>query len=361
MDSKRDNVPDTRGQAGPSPALSGASPAPMELELQEAELHQFTAEEDRLIDMELGVEIVEEEEKEEMCEEERRMKRKWAREDAREDKKEAKRRKIAEEEDVEKALPDRIGAMGKDKGGQSEMSRETTARMVESRLKDRRSGTNPTLGNDWSGSGASWEGAAGRLGTSVAQWDAVRSKKRRELRRIEEGKFKGKMARYGAKRRAEKMEKLRKEKAGTAAEPSGSTTTPPGHRRGPRATPRMNLAEEVERMQAPAKKTSRTMFSGAPQDQQQQQQPPQGNGRTAAIIDYETMMRKQEAELSRLKKGLNSYKVAVGKIRAECGKMAAEATRRAKEEKKRGEEDIRPALQEKKMRKRIEIEVRKKE
>ena len=74
--------------------------APMEMELPEAGLHQFTAEEDRLLDMELGVEVVEEEE--EMCEEERRMKRKWAREDAREDRKVEKRRKIAEEEDVEK-------------------------------------------------------------------------------------------------------------------------------------------------------------------------------------------------------------------------------------------------------------------
>ena len=65
---KKSGNPDARGQAGPSPALSGASPAPMEMELQEAQLHQFTAEEDRLIDMELGVEVVEEEEKEEvMC------------------------------------------------------------------------------------------------------------------------------------------------------------------------------------------------------------------------------------------------------------------------------------------------------
>ena len=47
---KKTRNPDARGQAGPSPALSGASPAPMEMELQEAELHQFIAEEDRLID-----------------------------------------------------------------------------------------------------------------------------------------------------------------------------------------------------------------------------------------------------------------------------------------------------------------------
>ena len=113
----------------------------------------------------------------------------------------------------------------------------------------------------------------------------------------------------------------------------------------------MDLQKEVERNQAPAKKTMRTMYSGVPQHQQQQQQPSQGN------IDYEAMMRKKEAELSRLKKGSNSYKVAVGRIRAECRKMAAEATRRAKEEKKKG--DMRPALEEKKMKKRIEIEVKK--
>ena len=85
MDAKK-NVPEARGQAGPSPALSGASPAPMEVEIREAELHQFTAEEQQLMDEELGVEVVEEEVVEEvMCEEEKRMKRKWARVDERED------------------------------------------------------------------------------------------------------------------------------------------------------------------------------------------------------------------------------------------------------------------------------------
>ena len=189
--------PEARGQAGPSPALSGASPAPMELELAEAELYDFTVEESQLMDAELGVEVARKEERreEEMCEDERRMKRKWEKEDEREDRKEAKRRKIAEEEDVEKALPDRIGGMGKDKGGQSEMSRETTARMVESRLRERRSGLNPTLGDNWSGEGASWEGAAGRLGTSTALWDAVRCQKRRDLRRMEEGMLKKRMNR----------------------------------------------------------------------------------------------------------------------------------------------------------------------
>ena len=301
MDSERNNVPEAGGQARPSPALSGASPAPMELELHEAELHQFTAEEAELMDAELGVEVVEEEEKEEeMCEEERRMKRKWAKEDEREDRKEAKRRKIVEEEDVERPLPDRVGAMGKDKGGQSEMSRETTARMVESRLRDRRSGTNPTLGDDWSGCGASWEGAAGRLGTSVAQWDEVRAKKRRQLRRIEEGKLKKRMGRKGSKRRADALrkeggEERRQEGREVAAAPSGSTTTPSGRRMEPRTTPRMDLRKEVERIKAPAKKPFRTMCSRAPQSQQQQQRPPQGNGRPSATINYEAMMREKEA------------------------------------------------------------------
>ena len=219
-----------------------------------------------------------------MCAEERRIKRKLAREDAREDKKEAKRRKIAEEEDVEKALPDRIGVKGKDKGGQSEMNPETTARMMERKLEDKRSGMNPALENDWRGEGASWEGAAGRLRTSVAQWDEMRSKKRRELRRIEEGRFSKKMWKTGAKKRAEKYRK-EKGRAEIAAAPSGSTTTPPGQRKEPKSTPRMNLAEEVKRVEAPAKKTSRMMFSGAPRGQQQQHHPSQGNGRTSAIID----------------------------------------------------------------------------
>ena len=305
----------------PSPALSGASPAPMELELAEAELHEFTAEEAELMDTELGVEIAEEEDKEEgMCEDERRTKRKWAKEDEREDQKEAKRRKIAEEEDVERPLPDRIGAMGKNKGGQSKMSRETTARMVESRLRDRRSGTNPTLGDEWSGAGASWEGAAGRLGTSMAQWDEVRAKKRTELRRVEEGKLKKRMERSGAARRAKKI-KRKEEVVGRQPE---STAALPGPRMGPRSTPKMNLEKEVERMKAPAKKASRMMYSGAPQNQQQLQQPSQARSRSSAEIDYEAMMRRKEAELAKLKKGSNAYKVAVGKIRAECGKMAAE-------------------------------------
>ena len=156
MDAKK-STPEARGQAGPSPALSGASPAPMEVEVQEAELHLFTAEEQQLMDGVLGVEVVEEAVEEEvMCDEERRMKRKWARVDEREDRKEAKRRKIAEEEDVEKDLPDRIGGKGKDKSGQSEMNPDTTARMMEKKLGDKRSGMRPTAGDDWSGEGASW-------------------------------------------------------------------------------------------------------------------------------------------------------------------------------------------------------------
>ena len=295
--------------------------APMEMELPEAELQLFTVEEDQLVDIELGVEVIEEEEKEEeMCEEERSMKRKWAREDEREDRKAAKRRKIAEEEDKEKALPDRVGVKGKDKGGQSEMNPETTARNMEKRLGDKRSGLNPTLGNEWKGEGASWEGAAGRLGTSVAQWDEVRAKKRmRELRRIEEGKFTKRMKKSGAQKITERKRRLREE-AVSAAAPSGSTTTPPGQRIEPKSTPRMNLTEEVKRMEAPAKKASRTMFSGAPRNQQQQQHPPPENSRPAAIIDYEALMRKQEAQLSRFKKGSNGYKVQWGKLGQNVGR-----------------------------------------
>ena len=229
-----------------------------------------------------------------------------------------------------------MGAKGKDKGGQSEMNPETTARMMEKKLGDRRSGLDPALGNNWSGEGASWEGAAGRLGTSVAQWNEVRAQKRKEVWRIEEGKFRKKMGKLSGAQKAW-IKKQRVEAAKVAA-PSGLTTTPPGQRIEPRSTPRMTLTKEVERMEAPAKKASRTMFSGAPRSQQQQQHPSTGNGRTAAVIDYEAMM-KQEAQLSRFKKGSNSYKVEIWKIRAECGRMAAEATKRAKEEKKRGEGD----------------------
>ena len=58
MDSSKKDAPEARGQAGPSPALSGASPAPMEIGLTEAETHQFTAEEAALMDAELGVEVL---------------------------------------------------------------------------------------------------------------------------------------------------------------------------------------------------------------------------------------------------------------------------------------------------------------
>ena len=70
MDSRK--TPVARGQTGPSPALSGASPAPMELGLDDAEVHLFSMEEEGLMDAVLGVEVVEEEKKEEeLCEDER--------------------------------------------------------------------------------------------------------------------------------------------------------------------------------------------------------------------------------------------------------------------------------------------------
>ena len=155
---------------------------------------------------------------------------------------------------------------------------------------------------------------------------------------------------------AQRMKRKRQAQETTPSRPA--VTTP---RIEPKSTPRMTLTKEVERMEAPAKKTSRMMFSGTPRSQQQQQQPSAGTSRESAVIDYEALMRKQEAQLSRFRKGSNSYKVEVGKIRAECGRMAAEATRKAKEEKKRGEGDVRRVLEERKMKKRIEIEVKKKE
>ena len=69
-------------------------------------------------------------------------------------------------------------------------------------------------------------------------------------------------------------------------------------------------------------------------------------------------MRRKEAELSKLRKGSNSYKVAVGKMRAECGRMAAEERKRRLGGEGGG--DMRPALEEKKMKKRLEIEMDKK-
>ena len=69
-------------------------------------------------------------------------------------------------------------------------------------------------------------------------------------------------------------------------------------------------------------------------------------------------MRRQEAHLSRFRKGSNAYKVEVGKIRAECGRMAAEATMKEKKEKKEG--DLRREIDARKMKKRVEIEERKK-
>ena len=247
------------------------------------------------------------------------------------------------------------------------MSRETTARMVESRLRERRSGMNPTLGDNWSGEGASWEGAAGRLGTSTAQWDEVRSKKRRDLRRMEEGQLKKRVNRSRAAREAKKAqrkeEEVAKRQSRGAASGSGRREAVGGRLPESKATPRMeqkrtptmNLQKEVERNEAPAKKKTRTMYSGVPLNQQQQRQPSQGQ------IDYKAMMRKKEAELSRYKKGSNAHKVALGRIRTECGRMAAEARKRAIEEREKGEVDMRPVLQEKKMMKRIEIEERKRE
>ena len=110
-------------------------------------------------------------------------------------------------------------------------------------------------------------------------------------------------------------------------------------------------------MEAPAKKLSRTIYSGAPQHQQQQQQPSTGKSQPSKFIDYEALMRRQEAHLSRFRKGSNAYKVEVGKIRAECGRMAAEATMKEKKEKKDG--DLRNEIEARKMKKRVEIEEKK--
>ena len=66
-------------------------------------------------------------------------------------------------------------------------------------------------------------GAAVKLNVKMCLWSEIRSKKRRELRRIEEGKFK-KVRKSGAQRQKERREREREERE-EVAEPTEVRST----------------------------------------------------------------------------------------------------------------------------------------
>ena len=78
------------------------------------------------------------------------------------------------------------------------MTRMATLRKEEKRQDARRSGMNPGLEGPY-------EGAAGRHGVEIIQWDDLTKEKRRDLTRASEGKFKKKRLCGDARRKRKDM------------------------------------------------------------------------------------------------------------------------------------------------------------